>query len=170
MLFSQKPNRSQIDEGSERGCQFVIAGSNSTESLNLVEETLHQVPLFVEKVVAMPWLGAVLLRRNGIGSSIRSYVITNVSRTVRFISENVTSGYRYSFYQWNSSSRIVDLTTGKHKMNRIPQTINDGMDFCGFSTTACSDKLIVFGIYPPFFAPALCGCALIEVLSIERFS
>ena len=36
------------------------------------------------------------------------------------------------------------------------------------STTAW--VLVVFSVYCPFFAPALCGCALIEVLSMLRFS
>ena len=48
--------------------------------------------------------------------------------------------------------------------------ICDSMNFCGLSTAAYPDKLVVFRIYSPFFAPALCGCALMEVLSMHRFS
>ena len=46
----------------------------------------------------------------------------------------------------------------------------NSMDFCSLSTMTYTDKLVVFRIYSSLFAPALCGCALILVLSIHRFS
>ena len=55
-------------------------------------------------------------------------------------------------------------------MDRITQSIDNSVNFCGLSTPAGSDILVVFRIYSPFFAPALCGCALMEVLSMHRFS
>ena len=41
------------------------------------------------------------------------------------------------------------------------------MDLGCFTSSAYTDKLVVFSVYCPFFTPELCGCALIEVLSIE---
>ena len=41
---------------------------------------------------------------------------------------------------------------------------------CSLSTMTYADKLVVSRIYSPLFAPALCGCALMLVLSIHRFS
>ena len=51
-----------------------------------------------------------------------------------------------------------------------PQSIYNSMDLGCFTSSAYTDKLVAFSVYCPFFAPALCGCVLIEVLSILRFS
>ena len=49
------------------------------------------------------------------------------------------------------------LPACEHKVDWIPQSVYNHMDFCSLSTATCSNKLIVFRIYSPFFAPALCG-------------
>ena len=64
----------------------------------------------------------------------------------------------------------MNLTSCKHKANRIAQSIYNSMDLGCFTSSAYTDKLVVFVVYCPFFAPTLCGCALIEVLSMLRFS
>ena len=38
----------------------------------------------------------------------------------------------------------MDVTTGKHKMDRIPKCIYNSVNFCGLSTSTNAYKLVVF--------------------------
>ena len=51
-------------------------------------------------------------------------------------------------------------------MNRVPKTIHDYVDFCGFSASTDPDMLIDIAVFSPFFAPALCWCARTQLLSV----
>ena len=66
------------------------------------------------------------------------------------------------------SKLILACSDPAENFKFIEETLN--MDFCNLSTMTYTDKLVVFSVYCPFFAPALCGCALMLVLSIHRFS
>ena len=44
------------------------------------------------------------------------------------------------------------------------------MNFCALSPMTSTYKLIIFAVYSPFFAPALCGCTFITVESNDKFS
>ena len=64
----------------------------------------------------------------------------------------------------------MDISTGQLKINWVSQTVYNNMDFSRLSPTTCANKLIIFAVYSPFLAPALCGCALMTVESSDRFS
>lgn len=150
--------------------QLVIAGCNSAKYLELIEKALNQVTLFVSVKVTRPRIGAILLGRNGVACLLLRDIFSDCLGAIRLVAQNVASGDFDLREQVDCSTCIMDLAPGEHEMDRISQCIHNSMDFRGLSTTTISNKLVVFRIYSPFFAPALCGCALIEVLSIHRFS
>ena len=90
--------------------------------------------------------------------------------SICFITQNVASRNFHFRKQIDGDTGIKDVSAGKQKVDGISQCIHNSMDFCSLSTVTYTDKLVVFRIYSPLFAPALCGCALMLVLSIHRFS
>ena len=159
-----------MDEGQKGHSELIITCCDPTEDLELVEKALDQMPLLVDVKITGPRIDAVVPWRDGVAGFLLGDVVPNLLGTVSLVTQNVAS-FDFKFRkQINGCACIVNLSAGEQKMYRIPQSIDNRMDFCGLPTPAVSDKLVVFRIYSPFFAPALCGCALMEVLSIHRFS
>jgi len=125
---------------------------------------------FVMPTIIIPWFFGIYFRWNGILCPLWINIITNIFCTISTIGKNITvtniklRKQRYCLF-W-----IVAFTACKNKMNRVSKSVNNSMNLSSFTTFANTNKLIVFWIYSPFFAPALCGCAFIEVLSMLRFS
>ena len=150
--------------------QLVIAGSNPAEDLELIKKALDQMPLLVDVEITGPRIGAVLPGWDGVVGLLSGDIVPDFLRTIGFVAQNVAP-FDLKFRQKiNGRTCIMHLTAGEQEMYRITQSIDNSVDFCGLTPPAGSDKLVVFRIYSPFFAPALCGCALIEVLSMHRFS
>lgn len=150
--------------------QLVIASSDPAEDLELIEKALDQMPLLVGVEITGPRIGAVLPWWDGVAGLLLGDVVPDFLRAIGFVAQNVAPFDLKLREQINGRTCIMHLTAGEQKMDRIAQSVYNSMDFRGFSTPAGSDKLVVFRIYSPFFAPALCGCALMEVLSMHRFS
>ena len=170
ILFRQNPYRSNINKSKKRGSKFIITSSNSTKSFYFIEKTFYQMTFFVKVIIAIPWLFCIRFRWNGIVRSLRIDIIKNIICSVSTISKNVTVTNVKCWEQRYSLFWIVNFASCKNKINRISKSINNSMNFGGFTTSTYADKLVIFWIYSPFLAPALCGCAFMEVLSILRFS
>ena len=150
--------------------QLVITGSNSAKNLELIEKALDQMPLLVSMEITGPGVDAIFPGRNGIVGLLLRDIVPDLLRTIGLVAQNVASGNLQLREQINGRTCVMNLTAGEQKSDGVPQSIHNSVDFCGLSAPACSDKLVVIRIYSPFFAPALCGCALMEVLSMHRFS
>ena len=150
--------------------ELVIASSDPAKNLEFIEEALDQVAFLISVEIAEPRLNHITFGWDRIRCSLLCDVSANGLCSVCFITQNVAAGNVHFRKQINGDTGIKDVSTGKQKMDRISQSIHNCMDFCSLSTMTYPDKLVVFRIYTPLFAPALCGCALMLVLSIHRFS
>ena len=150
--------------------KLVIAGGNPSEYLELIEKTLDQMAFFIDVKVTEPRLNRIALRRYRIRSILFGDIPANGLSPVCFIAQNIAPADFNLREQINGGTGIKDISTSEKKVNGISQRIHNSMNFCGLSAVTYTDKLVVFRIYSPFFAPALCGCALIDVLSMHRFS
>ena len=170
MLFRQKPNRSKENKGKEGNSKFIITGSDSAKSFDLVKEAFYQMTLLVDMVITRPGIGHAFPGRDGVISTVLGNVFSNMSRSVCLVTQNIAAGDIYPGKQINRRLCVMHLPASEYEVYRVSQPVYDRMDFCGLSAPAVPDILVIFRIYCPFFAPALCGCALIEVLSMQRFS
>ena len=150
--------------------ELVIASSDPAKNLEFVEEALNQVAFLISVEITKPWLDYIAFGWDRIRCSLLCDVSANGLCSICFISQNVASGNVHSRKQIDGGTGIKDVSAGKQKVDGISQCIYNSMDFCSLSTMTYTDKLVVFRIYSPLFAPALCGCALMLVLSIHRFS
>ena len=148
--------------------ELVIASSDPAKNLEFVEEALNQVAFLIGVEIAEPRLDHIAFGWDRIRCSLLRDVGANGLCSVCFITQNVAFGNVHFRKQINGDTGIKDVSAGKQ--NGISQRIHNSMGFCSLSTMTYTDKLVVFRIYSPLFAPALCGCALMLVLSIHRFS
>ena len=147
-----------------------MACSDPVKNLEFIEEALDQVAFLISVEIAEPRLNHITFGWDRIRCSVLCDVSANGLCSVCFIAQNVAARNIHFRKQINGGTGIKDVSTGKQKMDRISQSIHNCMDFCSLSATTYTNKLVVFRIYSPLFAPALCGCALMLVLSMHRFS
>lgn len=108
----------------------------------------------------------VLTRRNRIFTAMFGNILPDGGRSVCLIRKDVAAGDIHFLQKFHSNFGVIRLTAGQDEIHDLTITIDQSMDFRVLPTTASADILPVFRIYSPFFAPALCGCALTEVLSM----
>ena len=159
-----------MDKSKKRHSKLIIACSDPAKNFEFIEETLNQMMFFISVEITEPRLEHIAFGWDRIRCSLLCDVGANGLCSVCFITQNVASGNFHFRKQINGGTGIKDVSAGKQKTDRISQSIHNSVDFCSLSTMTYTDKLVVFRIYSPLFAPALCGCALMLVLSIHRFS
>ena len=159
-----------MDKSKKGHSKLIIACSAPAENFKFIEETLNQVAFLIGVEIAEPRLNHITFGWDRIRCSLLCDVSANGLCSVCFIAQNVAARNIHFRKQINGGTGIKDVSTGKQKMDRISQSIHNCMDFCSLSATTYTNKLVVFRIYSPLFAPALCGCALMLVLSMHRFS
>ena len=159
-----------MDKRKKEHGELVIASSDPAKNLEFIEEALDQVAFLISVEIAEPRLNHITFGWDRIRCSLLCDVSANGLCSVCFIAQNVAARNIHFRKQINGGTGIKDVSTGKQKMDRISQSIHNCMDFCSLSATTYTNKLVVFRIYSPLFAPALCGCALMLVLSMHRFS
>ena len=159
-----------MDKSKKGHSKLIIACSDPAKNLEFIEEALDQVAFLIGVEIAEPRLDHIAFGWDRIRCSLLCDVSANGLCSVCFITQNFASGNVHSRKQIDGGTGIKDVSAGKQKVDGIPQSIHNSVDFCSLSTMTYTDKLVVFRIYSPLFAPALCGCALMLVLSIHRFS
>jgi hypothetical protein len=135
--------------------------------LDFVEETLDQVPFFVEMTIIFTLLFAVLARRDYRLSLFFGNLLQKIIRIVRTICNHpfkIEIGDQVS-----SLSNVMSLSTRQEKTQRIAQGIYAGVNLGAEATSAASQRL---GFLTTVFwgAPAAQGWARTTVLSNKTFS
>ena len=159
-----------MNESQKRCSEFIIARSDPAKDLELIEKALDQMPFFIGMIIAKPRFDHITLWWDRIRCTLFGDICANGLCSIGFISQNIAAADPHLRKQINGCTCVKDISACEQKMNRVAQGIHNSMNFCGLSTVTYANKLIVFRIYSPLFAPALCGCALMDVLSMHRFS
>ena len=159
-----------MDKSKKGHSKLIIACSDPAKNLEFIEEALDQVAFLISVEIAEPRLNHITFGWDRIRCSLLCDVSANGLCSVCFIAQNVAARNIHFRKQIDGDTGIKDVSAGKQKVDGISQCIHNSMDFCSLSATTYTNKLVVFRIYSPLFAPALCGCALMLVLSMHRFS
>ena len=135
--------------------------------LDLVEETLHHMPLFVPVFVVFSLLLAIFA---GWNDRFRFFFRNSLQKSVRIV-----GAVRNRTFKFEASNQIfglgdvMPLATRQPKTQRITQRIYAGMDFGAEPAPAASEGLC--GLPTVFLeAPAAHGWARTTVLSSRMFS
>lgn len=159
-----------MDKREKGHSKLIIACSDPAENFKFIEEILNQMAFLIGVEIAEPRLDHITFGWDRIRCSLLCDIGANGLCSICFISQNVAARNVHSRKQIDGGTGIKNVSASKQKVDGISQRIHNSMDFCSLSTMTYTDKLVVFRIYSPLFAPALCGCALMLVLSIHRFS
>ncbi len=132
---------------------------------DLVEESLDQIALAVEREIARSLDRAIFLRRNyDTGTALRDEFDGGIT-VVSFVSRHVFCGN--SGQQQFGLGAIGNLTFGKNEPQGITQSIAEDMELGRQSAARAANG---FRRLIPPFAPALCWCARTMVASIITYS
>ena len=135
--------------------------------LDLIDETLHQVPLFVEVPVIVAGLLAVFAGRNDRFDCFVGKDLQKIIGIVRAIGDQELKFIICD--QCFCLSNVMTLPGGQKKAQRVPQGIDIYMNLGAKPTSTPSECLS--GLTTVFFsAPATQGCARTTVLSRMTFS
>ena len=116
--------------------------------------------------VIFPRFFDVPARRNRIFTTMFGDILPDGSSSICLIRKDVATGDVHFLQQFHGDFGVICLTAGQDEIHNLTVSVDQSMDFRVLSAAASADILPVFRIYSPFFAPALCGCALMEVLSM----
>lgn len=122
--------------------------------------------MLVTFTVIFPRFSEIPARWDRIFTTLFGDILPYRSRAISFVGKDMTAGNVHSRQQSDSRFGIIGLTAGQNKIDDLTGTVDESVNFCGLSAAASADILPVFSVYSPFFAPALCGCALMDVLSM----
>ncbi len=81
-----------MNKGKKGHRQLVITGGYPAKHFQFIEETLHQMPLFVGVKVAIPRVGTVIPRRDGVDGVLLRDIIPDLLCPIGFVTENIASG------------------------------------------------------------------------------
>lgn len=129
--------------------------------LDLVEETLDEVPFAIEREVAEPLNKPVRSGRDHRNRAARRDQLNDGVAVVSLVGQHMASAK--VFQQWFGLGAVGGIAGRQDEAQRIAQRIAQGMDFGRQAAARAANGLRL--LIPPF-APALCWCARTMVASI----
>jgi len=154
LLAEHDDDKGEEDEGEEVGFEFFIAGSNSAELFEFVEETLNLVALLVAFLIVDDDIQAVRLgrddRRDAFGVELGADGIAIIGLVHRSLLDAVTriDGINNRF----ADRRIPHLSCRDTDVYRVGFGSAEHVDFRCQSAAGATEGLLAFF----FAAPAAC--------------
>ena len=130
---------------------FLVAGGDTSEMLDRLEESFDQIALPVKRVIAIASVLAIRLWRDDRLDRARLEAGNVGVGVVALVAQN---GFRlYLCRERFGLGDVMDLTAGQTERERISEGVDDHMDFRGQATARTANGLVD----APFLrAPALC--------------
>jgi hypothetical protein len=142
----------ELDRGDEVASGFVVACGDGSELLELGEEVFNQVARRVEVTVIASRLCSVRLGRDDNRFAGRDQRLNHPFIGV----ERLVGDQRIGLHRWQEmvgANEIMGLSAGQKEVDRIAESIDQGMDLGAQSTARAANRLVLAGF---FCAPALC--------------
>ena len=168
-----------MDKGEEARSKLIVARGDPAGLLELEEELFHKMAFLVEPPIDIPRIGLVF---SGWDAEIRIMIGDKLAQrpfAVSFVRKNGRTFQANPAEQFFSDSDIVGVASGQHNLNRIAQSVHNGVNLGTSAASTDADALINLGFLPgsvwllaggfygisglwepPLSAPALALCAL----------
>ena len=137
-----------MDKSQEAGSEFVEAGGDPTELLELEEEGFHKVTLLVKPPINVPRIGIISSRRDAEIRVVVSDELTELPLAVGSVSENGRPLEVNLADQFLSDSNVRSVSCGQQNCYGVAQSVYSGVNLGASATTAHSDALIDLGFRP----------------------
>lgn len=131
----------QPDERRDKGkkaqvttVEFVKTGENTPEPLDFVEKAFDQMALFVQMLVVVTGLGAILAGRNDRNGTHISNQLNEVIVVKGFVGNDIVTAM--TLEQSRSLGDVMALSPGEYEVERVSECINDDMKLGAKATSA----------------------------------
>ena len=131
-----------MDESKEAGGELVIANGDSAELLEFEEELFHKMTFLVEPPIDVPWVGVI---RPGRNTEIRIMVgdkLAKLPLAVGLVREDSRPLQVNSAEQFFSDSDIAGVAGRQHNLNRVAQSVHNGVNLGASTASTHSDALV----------------------------
>jgi hypothetical protein len=150
-----------LGHGKEVLREFVIAGGDAPEVLELAEEALDQIAFAVEHLAEARFPFAIGFGRDVGNRALRLDQVSYAIGVISFVGED--DGSRIETVKQAERCRsVVGLTRRQTEPDREALGVDDRVDLGREPASGATETMISI----PLFAVAACWCARIEVLSI----
>ena len=140
-----------MDKSQEAGSEFVEAGGDPTELLELEEEGFQKVTFLVKPPIDIPRIGIIFPRRD---TEIRVVVgdkLTELPLAIGSVSENGRSLEVNLADRFLSDSNVRGIAGGQHDRNGIAQSVYGGVNLRASASATDANALIKLGfVYTNF--------------------
>ena len=137
-----------MDESKEAGSEFIEAGGNPPELLKLEEEGFHKMAFLVEPPIDEPRVGVVRLGRDAEIRVVVGDKLTKLPLAVGPVSENSGAFQVNPAEQFFGDSDVAGVAGRQHDLNRIAQSVHNGVNLGTSAAPTDADALIDLGFRP----------------------
>ena len=137
-----------MDEGQETGSEFIEAGGDPTELLELEEEGFHEMTLLVKPPIDVPRIGIIFPGRD---TEIRVVVgdeLTELPLAIGPVGENGRSLEVDLADQFLGDSDVAGVAGRQHDLDRVAQSVHNSVNLGASAASAHSNALINLGFRP----------------------
>lgn len=131
-----------MNKGEETGCELIITYSNSTELFELEEECFDKMAFLVEPPINKPRIGVIRLGRDAEISIVVGDKFAKDPLAVGPVSENGGAFQVNSAKQFFSDSNVTGVAGRQHDLDRIAQSVHNGVNLGTSAATTDADALI----------------------------
>ncbi len=135
-----------MDEGEEARSEFIITGRNAPELLELEEELFHKMAFLVKPPIDIPRISFAIPGRDAKICVVVSNKLPQRPLAIGLISKDGRAFQGNPAEQFFSDGNIVNVTGDQHDLNRVPQSIHNGVNLRASASAADSDTLIGLGL------------------------
>ena len=131
-----------MDEGKEARSELIVANGNSAELLEFEEEGFHKMAFLVKPPIDKPRIGITLPGRD---TKIRVMVGNKLAKrplAVGLISKDSRSFQGDPAEQLFSDSDVMNVAGSQHDLNRVAQSVHDGVNLRASAASTDPDALI----------------------------
>lgn len=131
-----------MNESKETHSKLVITGSDPAKFLQFQEERLYQVSLLVQAPIHIPRVRIVGLRGDAEISAMIGNILPQFPFSVGLVGQNSHSRPQANGFQhFLSDLHVMYVPGGKLHMDRIAQSVNNGMNLGASAASADADAL-----------------------------
>ncbi len=131
-----------MDEGEEAGSEFIITDRNPAELLELEEELFHKMAFLVKPPIDIPRIGFAIPGRDAEICVVVSNKLLQCPSAIGLISKDGRAFQGNPAEQFFCDDDIVNVAGGQHDLNRVPQSVHNGVNLRASAAAADSDALI----------------------------
>ena len=135
-----------MDEREKSRSEFIITDGNPAELLQLKEEFFHKMAFLIKPPIDIPRISLANPGRDAEICVVVSNKLPQRPSAISLIRKDRRTFQGNPAEQFFSDRDIVNVAGGQHDLNRVPQSVHNGVNLRAFPAATDSDALIGLGL------------------------